>query len=142
MLLVRQFGKTCHAFRLKVLCRRCLASTPLALAEAKEALKARAMSRSRSTPALNGLTNGSAHGGDDINSNPSMHSADDVLSVRGSLQPLESAARSSAAPENQPGSRVHTLSGAADYGGSGRLAWQAVSRRAGDAAEGIHLSLF
>ena len=121
------------------MCRRCLASTPVALAEAKEALKARAMLRSRSTPALNGLANGSAHRGGDISSNPSMHSADDVLSVRGSLEPLDRAGCGSAGPDHQ---RDAIRAGAEGVGSNGRFSWQAASRQPGEAAEGIHLSLF
>lgn len=77
-------------------CRRAQASEPDALTAVKEALRQRAVPRSRSTPALQRLANGDAsprppgasgaasEAGSSSN-DPSMHSADDVLSARSSL---------------------------------------------------------
>lgn len=96
------------------------------MAAAKEALKERALSRSRSTPALRGLPNRAsptlASCSDGGSSNPSMHSADDVLVSRSSLPYNGTGNQSGLGP--QLASRASDASGAYDGDGGRRLSWQ------------------
>jgi len=125
-------------------CRRAQASEPGALTAVKEALKKRAVPRSRSTPALQRLANGDAfprppaaasEAGSSSN-DTSMHSADDVLSARSSLalhQDLPISSSSRPGGDFQPASSGFSRPTAADRGTSGdALRWGAHHQESGE----------